>query len=363
MSATEAGRDLTRLEAWLAADALFGAGCRIVAVGQPKTGFSADTMMLTVQPAQGPAREIVVRVEHPGRAVFLNATIARQARMMEGLDRQGIAVPSVTGWSEDASIVGAPFLVMNRCEGMALPQHPSYYVAGPLLELDREGRDRAWRGALGTMAAINRIDWRGDFDFLLTPAHGNPGLDHYMGWIRAWRAQAYAGPHPVIDPAIAFLAERQPATAPAELLWGDSNPGNFLFSPDGSVTAALDFEAAAIGPGEIDLAWWLFLDRMLAAGNPLLDGTPDRTEQISCYEQALGRPLADLEYYSVLAALRMALVIAQTARLLIDAGRLPADNAVAVFNPAASTLAEMIGVDHDPRMDDYMGMVRAMNQR
>ncbi|MDB5687179.1 MAG: hypothetical protein JWR77_1768, partial [Rhizorhabdus sp.] len=95
-------RDLSRLEAWLAADV--GPGCRIVAVGQPKTGFSADTMMLTVQLAAGAAREIVVRIEHPGRAVFLDASIERQARMMAGLGRHGIVVPSVMGWSEDAAI-------------------------------------------------------------------------------------------------------------------------------------------------------------------------------------------------------------------------------------------------------------------
>lgn len=66
---TEAGHDLTHLEAWLAADALFGASCGIVAAGQPKIGFSADTMMLTVQPAQGTARDLRSRQASQPRRV------------------------------------------------------------------------------------------------------------------------------------------------------------------------------------------------------------------------------------------------------------------------------------------------------
>jgi aminoglycoside phosphotransferase (APT) family kinase protein len=150
---------------------------------------------------------------------------------------------------------------------------------------------------------------------------------------------------------------------PAELLWGDSNAGNFLFADDGSVVVAVDFEAASVGPGEIDLAWWFFLERMLSGGNSLPEGMPDKAEQIAIYERALGRPVVDLGYFDILAALRMSLVTAQTVRLMIDRGRLDAANRTADFNPAVSMLAGLIGVDHDPRMDHYMQFVGAMNQR
>src|SRR3546814_10851741 len=96
-------------------------------------------------------------------------------------------------------------------------------------------------------------------------AYGPAGLDNYLDWIAAWRAQACgAEAHPVIDPAILWLSRNKPSGPAVELLWGDSNAGNFLFAPDGSVIAALDFEAAAIGPAEIDLSWWFFIDDMLS---------------------------------------------------------------------------------------------------
>lgn len=334
----------------------------MVGVRQPKTGFSADTLLLDTIGGEGPVA-LVVRIERVGRHMFLDSSIPRQARMMDLLRQAQVPVPSVLGWSTDLSILGAPFLVMRACAGESLPQHPSYHVAGLLIDLAPAQRAHAWEDALAVMARINRTDWRADGSFLMTPAYGAPGLDHYLGWLRAWRKLACPGPHPVVDAGMAYLAEHQPAGAPAELLWGDSNAGNFLFGPDGSVTAVLDFEAAAIGPAEIDLGWWFMVDRMLAAGNRLPEGMPGRAAQIAHFERALGRPVDDLRYYEVLAAMRMALVMARTGGLLIQSGVLPPDNAVALHNPAASMLADMLDVAHDDRLDDYFAMVRAMNDR
>lgn len=359
----EAHHDLSRLEGWLTA--LAQSPVHVVSRAMPKTGFSAETMILSVNQC-GAGRDIVLRIGRVGRDMFLDAGIGRQAQMMHALARHGIPVPPVIGWSDDADILGAPFLVMERGAGLPLPQHPSYHQAGLLIGLNPGQRAAAWQSALSTMARINRIDWRDDFGFLLEPAYGEPGLDHYLGWVRAWRGVAHRGDHRVIDAALDWLDANRPAGMPVELLWGDSNPGNFLFAADGLVSVVLDFEAAAIGPAEIDLAWWIVVDRMLAAGHHL-PGLPDTAGQIAIFVAALGRPVRHLAYFEVLAALRMAIVIANIARLLIAAGTLPADNRAAILNPASAMLAQMIGGDHrDGHPDglgDYMAMVGVMNAR
>jgi aminoglycoside phosphotransferase (APT) family kinase protein len=358
----ETHKNLSGLEAWLRSQTALGKSCRIVDCKKPKTGFSADTLLLTVDVGSAGKRGIVARIDHPDRAVFLDATIGRQALMMRALRQQGIPVPAVIGWTEDAAVLGTPFLIMEQAEGFALPQHPSYHIAGMLLDLDPSGRDRAWRSALSTMARINRVAWQ-DFQFLLEPGYGEPGLDHYLGWVRAWRQVAYQGYHSIIDPALDWLDAHRPLEMPVELLWGDSNPGNFLFSPDGSVSVALDFEAASIGPAEIDLGWWFVLDRMLAAGNSLPEGMPDKAAQIAIYESVLGRQVRDLAYFEVLAAVRMSLVMANTVQQLIAAGRLPEDNRAGEFNPASLMLAGMIGIQHSDSLEDYMAVVAEMNAR
>jgi aminoglycoside phosphotransferase (APT) family kinase protein len=363
MAVVHRNENLAPLERWLVAVGGFKPGSRISDQKRPKTGFSADTLLLKVDDGGATPIGIVVRVEHMGNSIFLDAAIMRQAQMMVGLGKHGVCVPEVIGWSEDLGVLGAPFLVMKHSAGVSLPQHPSYYVAGYLLDLGEEGCGRAWKSALTTMAQINRTPWQGEFDFLLRPVYGRPGLSHYLGWIAAWRMQACKESHPVIDAAIAWLESRQPDEAPTELLWGDSNPGNYLFGADGTVSAVLDFEAAAIGPAEIDLAWWFMLDRMLAAGANLLPGMPDKATQIAIFEEALGRPVVNLDYYEVLAALRMSLVIARTVGLLIEAGKLPSSNRADEFNPMVSLLAGMIGIEHPAVIEDYLQMVSVMNER
>src|SRR3546814_20458127 len=80
---------------------------------------------------------------------------------------------------------------------------------------------------LTTIASINRIEWQQEFQFLVDPAYGPAGLDNYLDWIAAWRAQACgAEAHPVIDPDILWLSRTKPSGPAAELLWGGSKAGN-----------------------------------------------------------------------------------------------------------------------------------------
>ena len=116
--------DLSSLASWLGRHADLGPDCSIVASSRPKTGFSADTLLLTVAGAKQTKR-LVIRIDHPGRTLFLDSTIERQARMMQSLAKYGVPVPVVLAWTEDLGPLGAPFLVMEHVEGRSLPQHPS----------------------------------------------------------------------------------------------------------------------------------------------------------------------------------------------------------------------------------------------
>src|SRR3546814_19966075 len=98
-----------------------------------------------------------------------------------------------------------------------------------------------------------------------------------------------------------------------------------------------DVCSSDLGPAEIDLSWWFFIDDMLSAGQPSPPGIPSRADQVAIFEEALGRPVQKLDYYGVLAALRMALVIAQTIRHLAVDGLLPSTNRPDIANPATQT--------------------------
>lgn len=359
--------DTAILTHWLADTLAPGSDIRLLSSAVPATGYSALTILLDaeiVSAGVSAVHHLVLRLEKPGQHVFLDTDIVRQGQMMRALGDVGMPVPRVLAIEADPTVLGGKFLVMERVQGVSLPQSPSYHLAGLLTELDDSGRRRLWNDAVSTIARINRLDWTQGFEFLDRPGYGKPGLEQYLGWLYAWRDEAMAGEaDPIIDRAMARLMAEQPFNHHVNVLWGDSNPGNYLFNGDGQVVAALDFEAAALGPGEIDLAWWLFMDEMLSFGHQRQSGLPSREQQIALYEAILGRRAEDLDYFELLAAVRIALVIARTANVLIAAGRLPFDNKTAHFNPAIQLLAarlDMPGIDIG---DHFAEFSRVMNSR
>ena len=141
-------------------------------------------------------------------------------------------------------------------------------------------------------------------------------------WARAGR------PHRVTDIAIEYLKANRPRDAQVSLLWGDPQPTNLLFLPDGTISGVIDWEMAVLGPPEADLAWWLFFDDLFSKGMgvPRLAGLPERAVCIQWYETALGRPVENLAYYDILAAFRMAIVGMRSADRQIQRGRIPDDH-------------------------------------
>jgi aminoglycoside phosphotransferase (APT) family kinase protein len=359
MYSTEA---LSNLVDWFASTQGSRLRTTIKKVSYPAIGFSATTILLDITVGEVD-HSLAVRVQNEKYPVFLDSSVARQVHLMQGLRAQSVPVPEVLGWNNDPTMMDGPFLVMKRCEGEHLPAHPSHREHGFLHTLDDAGRDRAWRSAVKGIARINRVRWERDFAFLMTPSYGEAGLDHYLGWLRAWRKSVSTDPHPIIDAGLDHLARHKPTASHADLLWGDSNPCNFLFSPNGEVSTLLDFEAASIGPAEVDIAWWFFMGEMLSAGHPLPSGMPGRDAQILIYEETLGRQVSNLEYYEVLAAVRMSLVVLQCTQRLIEAGRLPADNCAGLVNPASFMLARMIGIRETEPGIDYITMVGEASRR
>jgi aminoglycoside phosphotransferase (APT) family kinase protein len=338
-----------RLEAWLQDRQVLDS--RIAALEGVATGASAQTLICHLAGSQTPGvRSVVLRLESPAGPIFLDTDLERQAEMMRALFRHGIPTAEVLGVETDTAVLGSPFMVMSWVEGRALPYSN---LAGWLFNLPPSGRARVWCNSICTMAGINRLDWRDGFRMLDKPRYGAPGLVQYLGWVRAWRDEVLAGaPHEIVDAGVAYLEARKPRVSTVDVLWGDSNPGNFLFAQDLSVAAALDFEAAALGPGEIDLGWWLLMDNRRRREG-VLPGLPDRREMIALYEAELGRSISDVDYFEVLAAVRMCLVLVRSVARLKTEGRLPSTCQADVANPFCAMLAEFLGVPPPAVGEDF----------
>ncbi|HLS98318.1 MAG: phosphotransferase family protein [Porticoccaceae bacterium] len=339
-----------RLRQWLA-DTLAAPGLSLSPLLAPGgAGFSAE-MFFTTARYPGPSgpveRELVVRRQIFGHDLLKDADLRHQWRVMDAFARHtDIRVPPLVGIEMDHAVLGAPFLVMERVPGRIVSQNPNYNRAGWLADLPLAERHRVWKVGIENMADIHRVDWRQGFEFLHDPGKGQPGLDQYLANLGDWLDWARAGrPWPVLEAAMAHLRDNRPANPAVNVLWGDPIPANTLFDDQGNVVATIDWEMAALGPGEIDLAWWLFFDNLFSAGFgvPRLEGLPSREESIAIYEARVGRKVGDMHYYDVLSTLRMAIVSARQVDRQIALGNLAADNSAHINNPTAAHLATLIG--------------------
>ena len=315
------------------------------------SGFSAEIFFIdvTYDDATGAhARTLVVRVQPQSYEVVFGSDLKIQANMMKALNEKGgIPVPDWIGLEEDTELLGAPFLVMGRVEGQSATQRPNYNVEGFLVGFSPELRLKAWSNAIAAFAKLHALDWRDGFTFLARPDRGKTGLDQYIGYIAEWHAFAGKGrPMPIADAAMEYVLKNKPAEADTCVLWGDPTPSNTMFMPDGSIAALIDWELAALGPPELDLSWWLYFDDLFSRrfGAKRLPGLPTRDETIAIYEAASGRKTRDMEYYDIVAALRMALVAVGAFDRQVSIGNISADNESLNANLMTLYLAEKLNL-------------------
>jgi aminoglycoside phosphotransferase (APT) family kinase protein len=313
-------------------------------------GFSAETLFAQVEfvkDGRGHRESLVVRRQIEGSELFLNSDLNLPYRMMAAIGAHpAIPVPELIGIEFDRAVLGAPFLVMRQAQGQVVQQSPNYNKEGWVRDLPRERRADVWRNALRVLAEIHKLDWRQGFDFLARPERGRPGLDQYLNWVEEWYLWARGDrPHPITDCALEYLKHNRPREAQTGVLWGDPTPSNILFRDDLTVSAVIDWEMAALGPPEADVAWWLFFDDLFSTGMGVarLEGLPDRPTSLSWYESIAGRRLENMDYYDVLATFRMAIVGMRAVDRQIGLGRIPDTTTARTHAPIMRMLAGKLG--------------------
>jgi aminoglycoside phosphotransferase (APT) family kinase protein len=121
-----------------------------------------------------------------------------------------------------------------------------------------------------------------------------------------------------------------------------------LFGDDLRPVAVLDWEMASLNDPEMDLGWWLFLDRHFTVGMDV--GQPagflSRDETIAYWEHAVGRSADNVDFWEMYAGLRFAVVMMSLTRLFIADGLMPPDTDFDRNNTVTQCLAPMLGLPH-----------------
>lgn len=326
------------ITAWLATQPDAPADVALVEVHKPDgNGMSSDTVLFTVR-WDGADRPLVARVEPSGEdlPVFPTYDLGLQARVMALVaDATDAPVPAPRFTSDDPSIVGAPFFLMDRIDGRVPPDVLPYTFPGDgwMLTATPDEHAQLERSAIDALVAIHEITPTDhDLAFLEYDAPGADGhvaasaldrhLDHwtaYKTWVDGDR------PVPLLDEAFQWLRDHRPGDlGEPRLSWGDARIGNLMFDRF-DVVAVLDWEMAGIAPPEIDLGWMAYLHRFFQdlttdLGEP---GLPDLLRPATLarrYEEASGRPVGDLRWPMAYAAIRHGVIMRRVGERMVAFG-------------------------------------------
>lgn len=301
-----------RLGPWLSARLPGSPLVTITDAAEPAQGFSSRTILFTARwDEQGTLteRRLVARIQRDV-AVPMLADVFHQYRVMRAIAaNSSVKVPNIDFAESDPAVLGAPFFLMDRIDGRVPPDFPSYHQEGWVAELSTADRTRCWWNGIEEMARLHRIDWR-CFSFLADGTRRAPDavfyLDRFVGKWFDWARNGQS--FPVIASALATLKDHAPAAARSGLVWNDARLGNTMYQAQGVEVAALfDFEVATLGPAEVDLAHWVYLDEVFSEnfGVPRIDGLPRGAEAVAGFERIYGRPMPHFSYYMAVAALKI----------------------------------------------------------
>jgi aminoglycoside phosphotransferase (APT) family kinase protein len=312
-----------RLVGWLSLRLGEGSEAVVSEVSSPPTtGMSSETLLFDAtwrEGAAGHSGSFVARVAPDPRdvPVFPKYDLELQYRVLKLVGEQsGVPVPRVRWLELDESHLGAPFFVMDRVEGRVPPDVMPYTMGSWLFDADPADQRRLQDATVTVLASLHSIDVEAhDTSFLQLDVPGETSLRRhveaqrrYYDWVRGERR------FPLLERAFDWLQANWPAKDSRTVIsWGDSRVGNILY--DGfEPVAVLDWEMAALGPPEIDLGWCIFLhdffeDITHRMGMPGMAHFMRREDVVATYEQRSGRPLSDLRFFEIYAALRHGIVM------------------------------------------------------
>ena len=303
-------------------------------VAPPTTGMSSETLLFEAEwEEDGRARQrsLVARVPPDTSAVpvFPSYDMERQFRVMRVVEQHtSVPVPPTLWYEDDARHLGAPFFVMERVDGLVPPDLMPYTFGDNwLFDARREDQERLQTASIGVLAQLHVLDADGPAGFLALDTGGDTHLRRHVNHEREYYEWVVAGTQrsPLIERAFTWLEAHWPDhEGPSGLSWGDSRVGNIMYR-DFQPVAVLDWEMAGIGPREIDLSWMIFLqcffqDLAESAGMPGLPDFMRRDDAATAYEKASGSTPRDLDFFTLYAAVRHAIVMTRVAARSIHFG-------------------------------------------
>jgi aminoglycoside phosphotransferase (APT) family kinase protein len=276
--------------------------------------FPAGHSNLTYLVRRG-AWEAVLRRPPLGPVAPRAHDMAREYRVLDRLSAVFPLAPRPSLLCEDATVIGAPFYLVERRLGLVLDQElPLSWPADP-------ARNRAIAESLvATLVDLHRVDWRA----AALDQIGRP--DGYLarqvtGWLERWGHARTEPDPPPVERVMRWLRDGVPPSPPATVVHNDYKLNNVMLDAQqpARLVAVLDWEMATVGDPLSDLGttltyWADAGDSHLLAGLRSATAAPGfltRDEFAERYARLSGRDLLNLRFYLAFGAFKVGTILQQ----------------------------------------------------
>ena len=238
----------------------------------------------------------------------------REFRVISALADSEVPVPRTFALCEDTSVNDAPFYVMQYVEGMVPLDAPEFGR-----RFDEAQRRRISDQLIDILVHLHSVAPTdvGLADF------GKPKgyLERQVHRFTEQLARAKTRELPELEDLARRLAAALPAESDATIVHGDYRLDNAILDEQGRIVAILDWEMATLGDPLADVGllmmYWADpddVDRLAAPGIAstavtALPGFPTRQEAAARYAERSGRNLSNLDFYTVFAHFKLAVIL------------------------------------------------------
>ena len=300
---------LDKIRTFLFKNNLIGNENSEIEVHQYSNGFSNLSYLLEIG-----EKSYVLR-RPPVGAVKHGHDMKREYNVLRQLGLTFDKVPKVYAYSDNIEVLGAPFYIMEKVEGIILTFNEAKKRQVPAREF--KVISNTW---LDTFVELHTLDYN---------AIGLGELGKPEGYVNRqvtnWGKQYLKAATMEIPEALnvmQWMQDKQPAKYDHCLIHNDFKYDNVVFKDESwqEINSILDWEMCTLGDPLMDLgtslAYWTMHsdDGFLKQGIPsptLFEGNPSRLDVVQSYAEKSGRSIDNLVFYYVYGLFKVAVIAQQ----------------------------------------------------